>query len=36
MRLEAEDILASRVFEDENGDENPDQDEEEPDRKDVE
>ncbi len=36
MRLEAEDILASRVFEDDNGDENPDQDEEEPDKKDVE
>jgi probable Rubsico expression protein CbbX len=36
MRLEAEDILASRVFEDDDTDENPDQDEEEPDRKDVE
>jgi hypothetical protein len=35
MRLEAEDILASRVFEDDNDDENPDQDEEEPDEKDV-
>jgi probable Rubsico expression protein CbbX len=39
MRLEAEDILASRVFEDDNGDENPDEDEperDEPDKKDVE